>query len=451
MLALDPLTASPLLPCSPPVSCSLTYGDIEVTTLPSGLRVATQAASSSPVVAMNIYVNTGSRYEPRELQGITNFTERMALQSTSNRTAFRFIREMGRSGVSVSNSTSREHFATSITATADKADIALGTLADLTLHPVFSASELHDEAHKYQEDIDNRVQIPDVQLNEALHSAAFSDETLGRPLHASKETLHNFDSDTMKSWHQAFVTPSRSVVAAVGVDHANFVSKVKTLFEKMPADAQVPSAKAQYTGGEQRVVAHGYSGLTHVALGFQSPHWRTNEVYAACVLQTLLGGGGAFSTGGPGKGMHSRVYTTVLNKYPFESVNAFNSIYSDNAIFGLYGVTSGAEAGKMTDVMVSTLQGMTKVTEEEFERAKKQTLSKIIFALESSSQRADEIALSVGLYGKYHINDTVNKLKSVTKADVESVAARIIKTPLTVATYGAATKVPRYDILAKRF
>ena len=49
---------------------------------------------------------------------------------------------------------------------------------------------------------------------------------------------------------------------------------------------------------------------------------------AMTVLQYLLGGGGAFSAGGPGKGMHSRLYTRVLNKYPWvHNCTAITSIY----------------------------------------------------------------------------------------------------------------------------
>lgn len=37
------------------------------------------------------------------------------------------------------------------------------------------------------------------------------------------------------------------------------------------------------------------------------------------VLTYLLGGGNSFSSGGPGKGMHSRLYTRVLNQYHWVS------------------------------------------------------------------------------------------------------------------------------------
>ncbi|MCI14170.1 mitochondrial-like-processing peptidase subunit alpha-like, partial [Trifolium medium] len=50
----------------------------------------------------------------------------------------------------------------------------------------------------------------------------------------------------------------------------------------------------------------------------------------------LLGGGGSFSAGGPGKGMYSRLYLRVLNEYPqVHSISAFNNIYNNTGIFGI--------------------------------------------------------------------------------------------------------------------
>ena len=43
--------------------------------------------------------------------------------------------------------------------------------------------------------------------------------------------------------------------------------------------------------------------------------WHDPDLYAICTLQMLMGGGGSFSAGGPGKGMHSRLYRSVLNRY----------------------------------------------------------------------------------------------------------------------------------------
>nr|GFC38529.1 mitochondrial-processing peptidase subunit alpha-like [Tanacetum cinerariifolium] len=52
-----------------------------------------------------------------------------------------------------------------------------------------------------------------------------------------------------------------------------------------------------------------YSRLCNFALAFELPGgWqKVKEAMTVTVLQMLLGGGGSFSAGGPGKGMYSRL------------------------------------------------------------------------------------------------------------------------------------------------
>jgi processing peptidase subunit alpha len=47
----------------------------------------------------------------------------------------------------------------------------------------------------------------------------------------------------------------------------------------------------------------------------QIESWHSEDIYALCVLQMLMGGGSSFSSGGPGKGMYSRLYSRVLNQH----------------------------------------------------------------------------------------------------------------------------------------
>ena len=54
--------------------------------------------------------------------------------------------------------------------------------------------------------------------------------------------------------------------------------------------------------------------LAHVVIGLESCPHHSEDFVATCVLSTMMGGGGSFSAGGPGKGMYSRLYTNVLNR-----------------------------------------------------------------------------------------------------------------------------------------
>lgn len=56
-----------------------------------------------------------------------------------------------------------------------------------------------------------------------------------------------------------------------------------------------------------------FPNLAHVVIGFEGVPLSDNDFITFCVLQSLLGGGGSFSAGGPGKGMFSRLYVNVLH------------------------------------------------------------------------------------------------------------------------------------------
>ncbi len=54
--------------------------------------------------------------------------------------------------------------------------------------------------------------------------------------------------------------------------------------------------------------------FAHCAIGLEGCGTKDDQFVASCLLNSLLGGGGSFSAGGPGKGMYTRLYTNILNQ-----------------------------------------------------------------------------------------------------------------------------------------
>ena len=78
--------------------------------------------------------------------------------------------------------------------------------------------------------------------------------------------------------------------------------------------------------------------LTHVVLACESCSYLDTDFYAFAVLNSLMGGGGSFSAGGPGKGMYTRLYQDVLTRNHWVySALALNHAYSDSGIFCISG------------------------------------------------------------------------------------------------------------------
>lgn len=84
--------------------------------------------------------------------------------------------------------------------------------------------------------------------------------------------------------------------------------------------------------------------LTHLQIAFEAMGMQDPDIYALSTLASLLGGGGSFSAGGPGKGtfclirttyapqgMYTRLYTQVLNRHGWiENCNVLNHVYKDS-------------------------------------------------------------------------------------------------------------------------
>lgn len=432
----------------------MTQGDVKITRLANGLRVASQANSSAPIASVSAYVRAGSRYESDDAQGISMFLNNMCIRSTDNRWAHDLLRDINRSGVTITNQSSRDFFSVTAAGPADSFPVSLGALADQLVNPSFTDREVHEQQHMAEDDAREKMAQPDIVVNENVHLAAYGNNTLGRGMYATPSSLRNFSPEVLRKWHRAFVTPDRTVITGLGVkDHEGFVDRVVELFAGLPENVELMEEHAEYRGGDVRTSAPEYEGPTHVSLAFKAAGWKDKDLYAACILQTLMGSAGTFSSGGPGKGMYSRNYARVLSRQDvaFENAHTFNLIYSDGALFGTYFIVDPRQVGRATDVVVRELQQMTRISTEEFERAKKRTISSVVMALESSGALAEEVALSVSVFDAYHVNQTVAKLRSVTKEEVEAFAAKTISTPLSVATYGRAVDVPRYDVLQARF
>ena len=86
------------------------------------------------------------------------------------------------------------------------------------------------------------------------------------------------------------------------------------------------------------------------------------------------------------------------------------------------------------------------------QRARAQLKASTLMALESTSSRAEQAARQLQIYGRIiPVEETIAKIEEVDVAAVERVAARIVKSPLTVAAIGPIGGIEPYDAIAARF
>ena len=212
----------------------------------------------------------------------------------------------------------------------------------------------------------------------------------------------------------------------------------------IPTPSQDPTPyltqKANYTGGFLSIPPNPtpttlQPPLTHIHLAFPALPITSTDIYALALLQTLLGGGGSFSAGGPGKGMYSRLYTNVLNQHGWvESCAAFNHSYSDSGLFGIAASCLPHKAAQMLEVICRELvaltleRGYNSLQEEEVQRARNQLKSSLLMNLESRMVELEDLGRQVLVQGnKVGVAEMCGFIDRVSVQDLRRVASAVLK------------------------
>lgn len=361
---------------------------------------------------------------------------------------------------------SRDTFVYAASADVKGLPAVINVLSDVVLRPQITPEEIDDARSIIHYEIESLESRPEQEplLMDMIHAAAFRDNTLGLPKICPKKNINIIDQQTIFTFLKYHFLPSRMVLAGVGVDHNELVALAQKYFENpiweeksqlinQNSTRQPDNSLPQYTGGQElkaipMPVHAGTAGLpelSHVVLGLESVSHQDPDFIASCVLNMLMGGGGSFSAGGPGKGMYTRLYTNVLNKYHWMfSATAYNHSYNDDGLFCIHASSPPEHVKEMIHVLTREMTAMTKtVPDEELSRAKKQLQSMLLMNLEGRPILFEDIGRQVLATGERKRPEYfIKAIEEINSRDIERVAKRLLRSPASVAARGDLSKMP---------
>ncbi|RHY35119.1 hypothetical protein DYB32_000365 [Aphanomyces invadans] len=255
-------------------------------------------------------------------------------------TSVSICREFEDIGAQTTSSSGREQLIYTVDVLRDNVDRALELLADAFVNPAI----LEDEVEMTK--VIMKIQSEDLKEN---------------PQMFLQEVCMNVDAlnrDTVVAYMNKFFVAPRIVLAGSGIEHAVLVEMAKKYFGALKGPEvpeKVAVEPAVYRGGLE-AIENVDAPFSYASLAFPTGGWHHADLVPVCVLQTLLGGGDSFSAGGPGKGMYSRLYTHVLNRYYWvESAQAFSSLHNDTGLLGIYGACMPEATGQLVGLLVNQL------------------------------------------------------------------------------------------------
>eukprot|EP00170_Pyropia_yezoensis_P007626 contig_31337_g7649 len=443
----------------PPVS------PVRVTKLENGPRVAS-VDTGDRVSSVGLFVRAGSRYESAGANtGVCSLLEHMAFRGSARRSKFLQTRALEKTGASFGASSSREVLIYSAEGMRAASGTLIAEITEAALQPMVmgaalgtsawdaARAEIKTQAAAMAEHPQLSAGDASVELNELLHATAYNSVGLGMTSLPKAEKVGELAPDVVASYVSASHTPDRMVLAAANVDHDSLVSHAEKHLAGLPTGSgSLPDAPAHYTGGWARSTAPPSGGGGHVAIGFESLSWAHEDLVPLCVLRTLLGGGSSFSSGGPGKGMYTRLYTGVLNVHGWvDACAAFNHVYSDTGLFGISAsCLDGANLPHLVDVTTEQVGAMARVpTVEELTRAKAMTAAGLVMDLESRAVLVEDIGRQLVIGDTYMtVDEVLEQIEKVTGEQLAALAARVTGGKPTVVVVGDAYETASYEEIA---
>src|SRR5690349_21499158 len=390
--------------------------------LPNGLTIITEQMQHIRSASIGVWLQTGSRDEDAQWNGISHFIEHMVFKGTKNRTAEEIARQVDSIGGNMDAFTAKECICFDVKVLDEHLPTAIDILSDLVLNPVFAAEEIKRERGVIIEEIKMDEDNPDYLVHEIFTQNFWKDHPLGKPILGTKDTVKRFERDPVLDFYRQRFAPGNVIICAAGhLKHDQFVELVNKHFQHMkPVKNGFHGPKPKIV---PRIIMRNKKALEQVqiCIGVPSHPIAHEDRHASYILNTLLGGG-----------MSSRLFQNIRERQGLAyAIYSDLSPYRDTGCLSVFAGTSRESAAKVVQSVVSEFRRLKvePVPEEELRRSKDQLKGSLMLSLESSSARMSNLARQEMYFDKFFgLDELIERIEKVTVEELTVLANEFFQT-----------------------
>ncbi len=389
--------------------------------LPNGLVVITEPMEHVRSVSVGIWVRTGSRAEPSELNGVAHFIEHMVFKGTERRTAEEIAQSVDSLGGMLDAFTSKEMICFNAKVLDQHLPVAFDVLSDLVRRPLFAEEDIVKEKQVVLEELKMDQDNPDYLVHELFTQEFWRGHPLGQPIIGTRETVKAFSRGAILHCYRRWFAPSNIVVTAAGhLQHRQLTDLVSREFGDLPAGTpatpqRVPQPRARIQMQTKRELEQ-----VHICLGVPAYPLAHERRFAAGALNNVLGGS-----------ISSRLFQNIREKQGLAyAVFSEISPYRDAGMLSIYAGTGLESTEQVVRLVLAEFRSLKEqpVSEEELRRAKDHLKGSLMLSLESSSSRMSHLARQELYFDRFFsLDELLHSIESVTREEIHAVAREFFR------------------------
>ncbi|MBI2669764.1 MAG: insulinase family protein [Candidatus Yanofskybacteria bacterium] len=392
-------------------------------TYPNGLRLVTVPMEYTKSVTVLVMVATGSRYETKEVNGISHFLEHMTFKGTTKRPGTLDIsQELDSLGAEYNAFTSKEYTGYYVKCAADKIDTALDVISDIFLNSKFDGKEMDKERGPIKEELNMYMDNPSRRVAEIFETLMYGDQPLGWDVGGTKGNIDKMRHQDLLDYFKTHYFDNNTVIAVAGnINTDEIKKKINKYFDNIRKGKRTEPLIVSEDQKEPRlIVEYKKTDQTHINIGFRS-YSRFHPKYEALeILAIILGGG-----------MSSRLFVEVREKLGLAyRVRTGVTAYNETGNLVTYAGLNNANLLEGLRVILAEHKKLTKepVSEKELKRVKDQIQGSFVIGLEQSDDMASFYGEQELLEHKIETPEQrLAKITAVTREDILEVARDVFK------------------------
>jgi len=401
-------------------------------TLPNGLNVIYHVDHTTPVAAVLLIYNVGSKMEQPGKTGFAHLFEHMMFKGSKNVADGQHFALLeaagGRAGSDINGTTSWDRTNYFEQIPSNQLELGLWLESDRmgTLTQTLTKEKLDNQRevvkNERRQSIDNQ---PYGTWLEKSGELLFPE---GHPYHhsvmGSMDDLSAASVADVQNFFKTYYAPNNAVLVVAGdVDVPQAKALVRKYFGPIPrgpvpprlANMSVPTV----VGREQRVVIQDpLAPAPRVYVAYRVPPAKDPRAAAVSMLSTIIGGGSS-----------SRLDEALVRRQEIAtSVSAFNLELVDGGDILVAQATGkpGSSPDSLERALLAELAGTSSFTQAEFERARASARFQFVDGLQTTGGfggRADRLAEGwTYFHDPNHVNDILGEIDRVTLPDLNALA-----------------------------
>ena len=388
--------------------------------LTNGLRIIHHPFPSE-ISYCGIAINTGSRDEFPDEQGMAHFVEHMLFKGTEKRRAHHVINRMENVGGELNAYTTKEETFVYAAFLSEYFERAVELLSDMVFHSTFPEHQIEKERDVILDEMNSYADSPSELIFDDFENLLFPNHEIGHYILGTPESLLSFDKGKVADFVNRQYSPAHMVLFSLGKTPFPKVARWAERYFGFPDTRCLLSKKRERPLGEtvKNCRIEKDTAQTHVILGTRTFDMFQPERYTLYLLNHIVAGGAT----------NSRLNNSLREKNGLVyNVESNMNLYTDTGLFSVYFACDKRQVGRCVKLVEKELQRLVEVplSAVQLATAKRQYKGQLGIASENNESISLRMAKSYLHLNHYlPLEEVFSRIDAISAAQLQQLAEKL--------------------------